>query len=29
VLTLGVPDEEGEVVLITPSRDAVVGGRLY
>ena len=29
VLTLGVPDEEGEVVLITPSRDAAVGGRLY
>lgn len=29
VLTLGVPDEEGEVVLITPSKDAVVGGRLY
>jgi tRNA-binding protein len=29
VLTLGVPDAEGEVVLITPSRDAVVGGRLY
>ncbi|MCG6122405.1 MAG: tRNA-binding protein [Microvirga sp.] len=29
VLTLGVPDEAGEVVLITPSKDAVVGGRLY
>ncbi|TVR10131.1 MAG: tRNA-binding protein [Salinarimonadaceae bacterium] len=29
VLTLGVPDEDGEVVLITPSKDAVVGGRLY
>lgn len=29
VLTLGVPDEAGEVVLITPSQDAVVGGRLY
>lgn len=29
VLTLGVPDENGEVVLITPSKDAVVGGRLY
>ena len=29
VLTLGVPDADGEVVLITPSKDAVVGGRLY
>ncbi len=29
VLTLGVPDDEGEVVLVTPSKDAVVGGRLY
>ncbi|KAA2236161.1 tRNA-binding protein [Salinarimonas soli] len=29
VLTLGVPDAEGEVVLIEPSREAPVGGRLY
>lgn len=29
VLTLGVPDEEGEVILITPGKDAVIGGRLY
>jgi tRNA-binding protein len=30
VLTLGVPDAAGQVVLIGPdSEDAVVGGRLY
>jgi tRNA-binding protein len=29
VLTLGVPDEAGEVVLITPDRDVPIGGRLY
>ncbi|MTI43638.1 tRNA-binding protein [Roseibium hamelinense] len=29
VLTLGVPDENGEVVLLTPERDAPIGGRLY
>ena len=30
VLTLGVPDADGQVVLIGPdSEDAVVGGRLY
>lgn len=29
VLTLGVPDEEGEVVLLTPDLDVPVGGRLY
>jgi tRNA-binding protein len=29
VLTLGVPDEHGDVVLITPSADVPVGGRLY
>lgn len=29
VLTLGVPDEEGEVVLIRPDAGAVVGGRLF
>ncbi|MGJ3264896.1 MAG: tRNA-binding protein [Salinarimonas sp.] len=29
VLTLGVPDADGEVVLIEPSKDVPVGGRLY
>jgi tRNA-binding protein len=29
VLTLGVPDDSGEVVLIKPSREVPVGGRLY
>ncbi len=30
VLTLGVPDAEGNVILIIPeSTDAVIGGRLY
>lgn len=30
VLTLGVPDENGEVVLIKPeNEEAVVGGRLF
>lgn len=30
VLTLGVPDADGEVILIAPDHpDAVVGGRLY
>jgi tRNA-binding protein len=30
VLTLGVPDEAGECVLIVPDKgDAIVGGRLY
>ena len=29
VLTLGVPDENGEVMLIAPARDVPVGGRLY
>lgn len=29
VLTLGVPDEEGEVVLLTPDKDVPLGGRLY
>ena len=30
VLTLGVPDGEGECVLIVPDKDdAIVGGRLY
>ncbi len=29
VLTLGVPDAAGEVMLIGPDRDVPVGGRLY
>lgn len=29
VLTLGVPDEDGEVVLITPDQNVPVGGRLF
>ncbi|MEP2705120.1 MAG: tRNA-binding protein [Roseibium sp.] len=29
VLTLGVPDEDGEVVLLAPSKDVPIGGRLY
>ena len=30
VLTLGVPDEEHECILIAPDKDqAVIGGRLY
>lgn len=29
VLTLGVPDEAGEVVLIGPGHDVPVGGRLF
>lgn len=29
VLTLGVPDENDEVVLIKPSADVPVGGKLY
>ncbi len=29
VLTLGVPDEKGDVVLIKPSEDVPLGGRLY
>ena len=29
VLTLGVPDEHGEVMLIGPDREVPVGGRLY
>ncbi len=29
VLTLGVPDEEGECVLIEPERGVPVGGKLY
>jgi tRNA-binding protein len=29
VLTLGVPDETGEVMLIGPDRAVPIGGRLY
>jgi len=29
VLVLGVPDAEGEVVLLTPDQDVPLGGRLY
>jgi len=29
VLTLGVPDADGEVVLIVPDRDVPLGGRLF
>ena len=29
VLVLGVPDAEGEVVLITPDKDVPLGGKLY
>ena len=28
-LVLGLPDAEGEVVLLTPERDVPVGGRMY
>lgn len=29
VLTLGVPDADGEVVLIAPDQDVPLGGRLF
>ena len=29
VLVLGVPDADGEVVLVTPDADVPLGGRLY
>jgi len=29
VLTLGVPDEEGNCILLTPTKAAPLGGRLY
>ncbi|PTX54433.1 tRNA-binding protein [Litoreibacter ponti] len=29
ILVLGVPDEDGEVVLLTPDKDVAIGGRLY
>ena len=29
VLVLGVPDEDGEVILLRPDLDAPIGGRLF
>ena len=29
VLTLGLPDAEGQVVLLTPSREVPLGGKLF
>jgi len=29
VLTLGVPDQDGEVMLIAPDREVPLGGRLF
>jgi tRNA-binding protein len=29
VLTLGLPDEQGRVVLLQPQRDVPLGGRVY
>lgn len=29
VLTLGVPDEKGNVVLISPEREVAVGARMF
>lgn len=29
VLTLGVPDEKGNVVLLEPTQDVPVGGKMY
>ena len=29
VLVLGVPDEDGEVVLLAPDREVPLGGRMY
>ena len=29
VLVLGVPDDEGEVVLLVPDKDVPIGGRMY
>ena len=29
VLTLGVPDENGNVVLLCPDKDAPIGGRMF
>ena len=29
VLTLGVPDGDGEVVLLVPEQDVPIGGRMF
>jgi tRNA-binding protein len=29
VLTLGVPDEDGSVILLRPTHDVPVGGRMF
>lgn len=29
ILVLGVPDDSGEVVLLTPDKDVPIGGRLF
>ena len=29
VLVLGTPDEDGEVVLLTPDKDVPIGGRMF
>jgi tRNA-binding protein len=29
VLTLGVPDGSGNVILVVPEREAPIGGRLF
>ena len=29
VLVLGIPDDEGEVVLLTPDKGVPIGGRMY
>jgi tRNA-binding protein len=29
VLVLGLPDEDGQVILLTPERDVPLGGRVY
>jgi tRNA-binding protein len=29
ILVLGVPDENGEIVLVTPDRDTPAGGRMH
>jgi tRNA-binding protein len=29
VLTLGVPDEQGDVVLLSPTRDVPLGGKMF
>lgn len=29
VLVLGLPDEDGEIVLLTPDKDVPIGGRMH